>query len=304
MPKNYFIFSDSDLDGICSYITLSWFLAGQPNIPYKLTTVTNFKQDVTEWLKHNKLSDYDKVFILDMDISDHIELVDKKNVVVIDHHRTHVPNIEKYTKAKTIVKEFTSATKLIYEQFKGLKPLTKEQQILVALADDYDCYALKVPTSYDLHVVYYQTQNSSGKTKQEKFIEDFGMGFKGFTEFQKNIAKLHRAEVRKVINSLDVFGGLMHVQGQTAEIRSCVCERAINEVADYLIRTLGADVAIVVNPNSKRVSFRRNQNSKNVDVSKMAEDFCEGGGHEYAAGGQITEKFLQFTSLLKPINPE
>lgn len=301
MPKNYFIISDSDLDGICSYITLSWFLTGEPNVPYKLTTVTDFKRDISEWLKLNKLSDYDKVFILDMDISNDMELVDKKNVVVIDHHRTHVPNIEKYKKAKTVIKEYTSATKLIFDQFKSAKELTKEQKLLVALADDYDCYALKVPTSYDLHIVYYQTQNSTDKSKQQKFIENFGMGFKGFTEFQKNIVKFHHAEVKKIIDACEIFGGKMIIHNQEIVVRSTVCERAINEVADHLIRNLGADVAIVVNPRSSRVSFRRRAESANIDVSKLAEEYAEGGGHEYAAGGKITEKFMQFTSLLKPV---
>lgn len=302
MSKKYFIFSDSDLDGICSYITLSWFLAGSPTIPYKLSTVTHFKTDLLEWLKTNKLSDYDKVFILDMDISNVIDMVDKKNVVVIDHHRSHVSHADKYLKAKTIIKEYTSATRLIYDNFKTLKPLTKAQQTLVLLADDYDCYALKVPTSYDLHVVYYQTQNSAGKSKQEKFIESFGEGFFGFTSQQKAIAQLHRAEVQKTIDSLDVYGGIMNVQHQDVTIYSCVCERAINEVADHLIRKLGADVAIVVNPNSKKVSFRRKAGVSTVDMSKLAEDLTEGGGHEYAAGGNITDKFMAFTSLLRPIS--
>ena len=62
-----------------------------------------------------------------------------------------------------------------------------------------------------------------------------------------------------------------------------------------------ADVAIIVNPNSGRVSFRRRAESKNVDVSRIAAKLVDGGGHEYAAGGQVTDKFMDFTKLLKPI---
>jgi oligoribonuclease NrnB/cAMP/cGMP phosphodiesterase (DHH superfamily) len=301
MSKKYFIFSDSDLDGICSYITLCWFLSGKPDIPYKLSTVSTFKQDFENWKKTDSLSNYDRVFFLDIDISEHADLVDKKNVVVIDHHKTHVPNVNRYTKAKTIIQEYTSCTKLIFKHFEKAKELDKHQKILIALADDYDCYALKVPQSYDLHVVYYQTQNSTDRSKVQKFIDSFGMGFKGFTQFQKNIVKLHRETVNKTIAELQVFGGNMQVQGQHAVVRSTVCERAINEVADHLIRNMGADVAIVVNPNSGRVSFRRKKESAAVDVSQWAAKLVDGGGHEYAAGGSITEAFMAFTQLLKPI---
>jgi oligoribonuclease NrnB/cAMP/cGMP phosphodiesterase (DHH superfamily) len=303
MAKKYFIITDSDLDGICSYITLSWFLSGKPDIPYKQTTVSKFRADMTEWLKTDKFSNYDKVFILDMDISDAANLVDYPNVVVIDHHKTHVPNVPKYTKAKCIVKEYTSATKLIYSQFKQVRQLTKEQTVLVALADDYDCYALKVPQSYDLHIVYQQTQNSTERTKSEKFIDSFGAGFKGFTEQQSNIVRLHRATVKKIIDGLVVYGGEMQIQGDIVQVRSTLAERAINEVADHLLRNLQADVAIVVNPVSQHVSFRRTSKADvKVDVSKMAESLCEGGGHEYAAGGKITQEFMNFTTLLRPIN--
>jgi oligoribonuclease NrnB/cAMP/cGMP phosphodiesterase (DHH superfamily) len=301
MPKKYFIFSDADLDGICSYITLCWFLTGEPNIPFKLTTVSSFKHDFELWKKTDSLANYDRVFFLDIDISEHIGLIDKPNVIVIDHHKTHVPNIPKYTKAKPIVKEYTSATKLIYKQFEKSKELDKAQKTLIALADDYDCYALKVPQSYDLQVVYYQTQNSTDKSKVVKFIECFGKGFKGFTEFQKNIIKFHRDTVAKIISELQVFGGTFEVQGQLVEVRSTFCERAINEVADHLIKNMGAQVAIVVNLNSKRVSFRRKAEGTTVDVSQWAAKLLDGGGHEYAAGGQINDAFIEFTQLLKPI---
>lgn len=307
MAKKYFIITDSDLDGICSYITLSWFLTGKTNIPFKQTTVSRFRQDITEWLKSDSFSNYDKVFILDMDISDVASLVDYPNVVVIDHHKTHVPNIGKYTKAKTIIKEYTSATKLVYSHFKSLRQLTREQSILIALADDYDCYALKVPQSYDLHIVYQQTQNSSEQTKSEKFIESFGEGFKGFSQQQATIVKLHKAKVKSIIDGLQIFAGKLQIQGELVNVCSTLSERAINEVADYLLRTLKADIAIVVNPASSHVSFRRLSSDVKVDVSRMAESLCAGGGHEYAAGGQITDDFMEFTTWLKPIkhdNPD
>ena len=74
-----------------------------------------------------------------------------------------------------------------------------------------------------------------------------------------------------------------------------------NEICEYLLKEKGADIAFFVNPDASHVSFRKNK-SCDVDVSKLAAKLCEGGGHEYAAGGKITETFMNFTKLLTPTN--
>ena len=77
-----------------------------------------------------------------------------------------------------------------------------------------------------------------------------------------------------------------------------MASNSINEVAHYCIKKLGADIAIVVIPFSMSVSFRKNKETCSIKLNKLAEALCDGGGHEYASGGKITDKFLAFTKSL------
>ena len=94
--KKTFIFTDVDLDGAMSYLLFLWFR--KSHIPYITTRVNDFGGSFGGWLKYHDQNDYDNVYILDLDVSDHIDLVDHKNVVIIDHHDSHVRNKHKYKK--------------------------------------------------------------------------------------------------------------------------------------------------------------------------------------------------------------
>ena len=58
------IFTHKDLDGVASYLTLSWILGYKPAI-YPTTPAT-MRDNVLGWLKNNKFTDYRKVFFLDL----------------------------------------------------------------------------------------------------------------------------------------------------------------------------------------------------------------------------------------------
>jgi oligoribonuclease NrnB/cAMP/cGMP phosphodiesterase (DHH superfamily) len=62
------------------------------------------------------------------------------------------------------------------------------------------------------------------------------------------------------------------------------------------------DVAIAVLLDQKRIAVRRNSNNTSVDVSKFVQRIASGGGHAAAAGGNITEEFMEFTKMLKPVD--
>ncbi len=63
---------------------------------------------------------------------------------------------------------------------------------------------------------------------------------------------------------------------------------------------LKCDVVIVVNQDTKFVSFRKPQDSQ-ANIARMAEKLCDGGGSDYAAGGHITKDFVEFTQDLKKL---
>ena len=57
-----FCFTDADLDGAGSYLMLHWL--SNINIPYKIASISNFRETFLNWLKVNKITDYDQIYIL------------------------------------------------------------------------------------------------------------------------------------------------------------------------------------------------------------------------------------------------
>ena len=87
-----FVFTDLDIDGSMSYLLFLWFNSGK-RIPYITVNVSNFKKSFESWLRVSNPDRFDSIYILDIDTSqESLDLVDRSNVVVIDHHDTHVNN--------------------------------------------------------------------------------------------------------------------------------------------------------------------------------------------------------------------
>ena len=294
-----FVFTDFDLDGTTSLLELHWALKVKPGqIQYKSTTVSNFRREYLSWLNEHKPDNYDKIFILDLDVSGSADLVDRNNFVIIDHHLTHVKAKDNYKNATVNVVETTSCAKLVYKHFN--LQLTPEQKFLVALANDYDSYALQISQSYEINCLLTNLQKSAGGQKADKFMARFYEGFKGFTAQETNIINTHIALRDKTIKELNVFEGKVSIGGKERRVIGTTGNKFVNEVCDHLIKKLGAEIAFFVNPDVTHVSFRKNKTC-DVDLSKLAAKLCEGGGHEYAAGGKITESFMNFTKLLTPV---
>lgn len=294
--KKIFVFTHYDVDGAVSYLTLKWTFS-KLNIPYQTTTVKRFREDFTNWLTKNNVSDYDKIFILDLDVSEHADLIDKKNVFIIDHHKSH-EEAAKYENATAVVKEYTSAAKLIYKVFNKLYDikLTDAQKKLILLADDYDSYKLDLPDSSKLNMIFWETNG-----KFNDFVKTFAGGFNGFNYKQESIVKFYNTQVDRIKNKMPVYTGKVKIQGDVRNVCASFAEKYINDIADILIKDYNADIAIVVNKKTNHISFRKPNNLDGVDVSKLAAKLADGAGHEYSAGGSITKNFLSFTKLLKQI---
>ena len=58
---------------------------------------------------------------------------------------------------------------------------------------------------------------------------------------------------------------------------------------------------MLINLKSKRVYFRKND-GVDLDLGKFAKKVCEGGGHEYAAGGVLNDVILTLSKNFVPIN--
>ena len=101
------VFTDCDLDGAASYAVYSWY---KGKAPVTVCRVNDLLKSYSVWCKSHNPGDYDQIYFLDLDTSNSdelIELIDRKNVTIIDHHTSHVENLSKYKEsfAKTLIEE-------------------------------------------------------------------------------------------------------------------------------------------------------------------------------------------------------
>tara|TARA_Y100000310_G_scaffold77346_1_gene73974 strand:+ start:1473 stop:2384 length:912 start_codon:yes stop_codon:yes gene_type:complete len=298
--KKKFIFTDMDLDGAMSYLLFLWF-NNNKYIPHISCRVTDFNKTFSTWTTvANNPKRYDLIYILDLDISqDSAKLADKDNVIIIDHHSTHVTNQSKYKIAKTFITEESSCAKHIYSLLhkqSNIK-LTDAQKYLLLLVDDYDSYRLQLKESHSLNLLFWNYQGD----RVAKFIRDFKNGFTGFSDKQQTAIEFHNRSITQTLAELNVFEATIPISGKRYKFTSTFASKHINDVAHYIIHQHNADVGVVINLESKKVSFRKNKDV-DVDVSKVASKLTDGGGHKYAAGGVITAEFLLFSKLFKPLH--
>lgn len=299
--KKDLIVTDCDLDGIGSYLTFKWFT--NTKAQHIICSQNNFKKTWASHFNKHKITEYNKVYIFDLDTSqESLSLVDKPNVIIIDHHDTHIKNKDKYKHAKTVLIDTTSCCKLVYslysKKYRNKVELNNKQKLLVAMIDDYDSYELKLPDSYRLNVVLW---NYVGK-RAEKFCEDFKDGFTGFTQTHENIISLNQKKVERVISELEIFKANVPISGEKYNIYATVASTSLNEVAHHIIDGYDCDICMVMNPKTNRVSFRKSKTSaENIDLGKLASKLADGGGHVYSSGGKITDRVISLTKILQPV---
>ena len=304
ITKNIHVFTDIDLDGSTSLLALHWGLKAKiGEITYKATTISNLRRELLRWLENDSIDNYDYVYFLDLDTSNCVDLIDNKKTIIIDHHLTHVKNKHNYKNATVDVVETTSCAKKIYNCFKSSfkDTLSSEQKLLIAMADDYDSYQFKLPLSYNLNCLLTNTQKTLDKNRTDKFVERFYNGFNGFTVQENNIIKEYINGRDTTIKELKIFSGNVNISKQEVKVTGTTGTKYVNDICDYLIKQYNSDIVFFVNTNNQHVSFRKKKECV-IDLSKLAAKLCEGGGHEYAAGGKITEMFMEFTKQLTPLS--
>ena len=293
---NILVWTDTDLHGAGSALVLKWL--------YKDAKTFNIN-DVSEYTFTGKfkgalqlLDHYDKVFIVDLNLTpEQIKLADRDNVVIIDTHKAHIKNKHLYSKAKPIIQgypdhSYRSTIDLIYDKFGDhLLHLTDEQLLLIEYIGTYDWYNTQYKESLKLNAIYYNLNSP----KTEKFISAFSDGFREFTLHEKNAVKLYFKKFKDQIEGGQVFKGVI----KDYNVIATFANYAVGDLAHFLIKKYNADIGVVVNTGARTVSFRRSKLS-DVDVSILAKNLCQGGGHASKAGGKLTEQFTNLTKQFKP----
>ena len=284
------IFTDNDLDGAGSALFVKWLFRDKlTEFDVIDTTEATFLSDFKQ--HESSFNNYDRIFILDLDLSQEQSIfANLNNVIVVDHHIPHLKHAHVYDKAKGIIQQHESCIGLLYEKFGKSVSLTDAQKELIKYVNDYDSYNLKHKDSLKLNAIH-KTYN---KPKSIKFIEAFEEGTRPYTIQEKNSVKLFIKKLKDQLQG-QVFVGKI----KNYKTVSIVANYAVSEVANFLINKHGADIGIVVNTDTKTVSLRRSKQS-DVDVSVIAKSLCEGGGSPAAAGGNLTQEFGNLTKYFHP----
>ncbi len=285
---NILVFTDNDLDGAGSALFIKWLY---DSVVSSLKVIDSTEYTIISEFNSINLNDYDKIFILDLDLSrEQIPQVDSEKVVVFDHHKQHEDNKYIYKKAKAVVEQATSCISLLRSKFDSKVSLSDEQEQLIKYIDDYDSYKLHHKDSLKLNAIHKTFNNP----KAEKFIEAFKDGVRPYNVQEKNGIKLFIKKFREQLDS-QIFTGKI----KNYDTVSIISNYAPSEVANYIISKHNADIGIVVNLDTSTVSFRRGKKC-DVDVSIIAKTLCEGGGSAAIAGGKLTEQFANLTKNFLP----
>lgn len=296
-PNKIHVFTDADLDGAISYLTLCWFF--DRKLPVTVTTENNFLQDYTAFLKSNNPDNYSRIYILDMSVTKHVELLDKSNFTIVDHHQDSIKSDNVFKQARTLFKEEGSTCKLLYNKLKESfkRDVTQTQKILVSLGHDYDSYTLKhKDLSLGLNTLFWNLQGN----RNEKFSNKYYEGFSGFTNEDVRIISFYRNKLEKHLKETPIYYGTVKLGSSEVRVCSVFADFSINEVAQEIIDRTGSDIGIVVNLRTESVSFRKQKTCK-VNLNNLASKIADGGGHDAAAGGKLTKTFMEFSKLLSNV---
>lgn len=289
------VFTDADLDGAGCLLMLQQAFPNE-QISYKVTTEKKFRDTVLNWQLNDSFRNYDKVFICDLNIKEEAALVDRDNVVVFDHHAEHLEYLDQYKKAKAVVEDFSSCTLLMYKRLNLQDKLSDNQKLLVKIVDDYDSYTLDLEYSKPLNQIFW---NYTGNRVQ-KFIEDFGEGFFGFNQYHKNTLRIVENKINKYFETEKLYKGEIQLGDTDYTVLGGFFSFSPNEISERALEENKADFIILINRETKTVTYRRSKDCK-LSMSKLASKLADGGGHEDAAGSLLNDSIINITKLLKEL---
>jgi oligoribonuclease NrnB/cAMP/cGMP phosphodiesterase (DHH superfamily) len=286
-----FIWSDGDLDGAGSTLALKWLFESKGHLVSNKSVANGSEAYVklSEWFEAY-YNQYDKIFICDLSLDEGlIDLVDREKVIVIDHHQTHKDLKHLYKNAKVIVEDHPSTADLIRQKFRLDEHLDENELDFITRANDYDSYQLKYPESIKLNIVLK-------RRKFDNFIYDFRTGLRPFTEHEQGMCTQFFRELNDQLEGTQYYRGTI----KGFDIIALYYEKYASETAHIALNRSGADACFCINMRYKSVSLRRRIGCP-IKLNVIAENFCDGGGHEFAAAGKLTDRFAKLLQNFKHV---
>jgi oligoribonuclease NrnB/cAMP/cGMP phosphodiesterase (DHH superfamily) len=293
--KNYQIFTHKDLDGAASLLTFLW---SKPDATVTYREIANYDLDVMkEYVK--KTCNPPNILIMDLALREEfLPELDYEYITFIDHHKRSEEHIKKFKKAKIIHQETSSNTILVRNLFKNKAPVfTEAQKKLILLADDYDSNDIKFKESYDFNILFW----SYFKNEFCYFINYYKNGFRPFTEDQKKTIIKAKYDAKKIFDNMICYQGDMIIEGYPQKVIAAMTDSFNSIVIDIIMTKYSPDILFYINPKTNRVSMRQKKKENPINLSQFAEKYCNGNGHNFTAGGEITPLFMELTKKLKQI---
>jgi hypothetical protein len=290
------VWTSFGLDGVGSYLVLRWLR--DRDIEFHYTTPKRFREDFVKWQMESGVTTYSKIFVVNLDLTRCIDVADLSNCIIVDTHQTHIDRKDLYNNAKTALTQASSTTKLLFKVFSSelLKRLKPQQIKLIAMIDDYISGNNKIATAPSLNALYW----SYAGDKMQKFVDDFDLGFHGFGITQKNLIMFYHKRVQKILRELQIFQGSIPFQHSTHRVCATFATEGYDEISHHLLTNHQAVVSMIVNLKTKSV-FITKQKTCAIPLVKLAERLCDGGGNDSFAGGDVTDKFLEFCKTLQHV---
>lgn len=294
--KAYHIFTHKDLDGAVSLLTFIW---SRPNANISYEEITNLEIDKIKNFV-NRTINPKNIVILDLPLREEfLPDLDKDFITIIDHHERSLSLVDKFKESKILHKEFTSNALLLRKIFQDKFPnLTDNQKKLILYTDDYDCFNLKYPESYDLNIIFWNQfrNNFNG------FINYYYDGFIPFTEEQKKIIKETKGRAKSVADSLKCFSSNIAIDDSNRSIVAVMHDKSDVLAMDYLNNKHKPDLFMFINTKTEKITLKQKKNQESYfDLNKFTEKYCDGSGNNFSATGKITPLFMELTKNFKPL---
>lgn len=290
----------ADADGIMPVILTDLTFE---DYDYQLLDVGDVDSYMNEGLDNNFFDNYDKVFMVDLcvseSIADRINNIDfKKKFLILDHHYANL-SLNKYSFIRVVDEENgikESGTSLYYKYLLTNYPneLLKRNSVaymvtLVRLGDTWQWKEFNVYEARDLVTILSYYGN-------EKFIDNYSRFLRKNNEFYFNDAERILIDIdnnRKLEYIDNMKNNIIFKQINGYKVGIVFAELYRSELGNALAEYYcdKVDLIMIINMN-RSISFRAIKD--NINLSDFAKLF-KGKGHKLAAGAPLPDKLKEET---------
>lgn len=292
MTKPFRIVTHNDLDGGASAICIIDHIKQKYGNDAKYGLWFGTYKNVDKYVERlmDNPEQFERVFIADIHTHPDLAKEFPDNFILLDHHDS-AKDLNNFSKCIVDTSGNVCGAAMCYKYLlkdEGLK--FTHLKSLVAIANDYDLWHLKLPNNIakNLNFLYYYYWG-------EKFVERFKGGFDKFNETEIAFLKSKWDEIKALIKSSDYIDlmksdpihknkfCLISLKDNTGET---------NELCEYVLNELNYKVVMVVIPSKHKISTRVKTDfvKKGFHIGNIHTELNIGGGHPAAGGAQYNDE--------------